>query len=435
MMTVGMGIEQRALVIGLTGPFGSGCSTAAGILESMTPPFNKVRLSAVLRELWKATSDEEPTREQLQELGDGLRAESGLGALVERALAPLEDTKTSITRVVIDGIRNTGEIDYLSDRFGDKFFLLAIYAPDQERWDRVRNDYVRRGLDEQDFRADDKRDQDEETPHGQQVVLCVDRADVFISNSQHLASLQLQRALREKIAGYVALLSGAEPRYPTPDEVLMNMAFSASHATKCLKRRVGAVIVDENGEAISVGFNENPDKIQPCVFEFKECFRDRVRNDHFREKLAGKTVCPECGESIGTIVGPPWRCAKCKANLEEYFFPDRAMKWCTALHAEERAIINARGRNLKDAALYTTAFPCFLCAEKIIQAGIRSIIFAEPYPDILSAELLERASSPIEVQRFEGVRSGSFDRIFGPIQKIMEDKIDEERRETFGVTS
>jgi len=159
----------------------------------------------------------------------------------------------------------------------------------------------------------------------------------------------------------------------------MNVAFSAAHSTRCLKRQVGAVIATERGEPISVGYNENPDKIKPCIEEFKECYRDRIRNEHFAQ-LAGKTNCPACGETISAMVGPPWRCSACQANLERFFFPDRAMTWCTALHAEERAIINAAGRNLEQTVIYTTAFPCFLCAEKILQAGITPGRFCGPVP-------------------------------------------------------
>ena len=333
----------------------------------------------------------------------------------------------SHAKVVLDGIRNTSEIDWLRDHFGDRFFLFAIYASAEVRWDRVRDNYTAAGFDQQDFLNDDARDKGEETPYGQQVELCVDRSDVFLRNSESLSDMQRATQLRERVLEYVNLLTRESPRYPTQDEVLMNVAFSAAHSTRCLKRQVGAVIATQRGEPISVGYNENPDKIKPCIDEFGECYRDRIRNEHFLQ-LANKTVCPKCSEKIPRLIGPPWRCAKCGANLERYFFPDRAMKWCTALHAEERAIINAQGRDLNGAVIYTTAFPC---AEKILQAGIVRIVFADPYPDIYSAELIEHAEPLIEVERFEGVRSGSFDRIFGRIRELKESEVDARRRDAF----
>lgn len=416
------------LVLGVTGPFGSGCSTVARLLEGEEFGFRLIRLSDVLRKA--APKEKKTTRSAMQDLGDALRLSEGLDVLARRALAD-EDTSTAL---VIDGIRNTGEIDYLRTAFGDRFFLIAVYAPAPVRWERVRSDYTSQGLDEQDFLKDDKRDENEETRHGQQVELCVDKADVFLRNSETLSPVERVGHLTEKLRQHVRLLTGEEPRYPSPEEVSMNLAFSSAHSTKCLKRQVGAVITSPTGEPISVGFNENPDSIKPCVFEFGECYRDRVRNDHFAQ-LAGKTVCPVCGDSIAEMVGPPWKCKKCAANLESFFFPDRAMKWCTALHAEERAIINAAGRDLSGAVIYTTAFPCFLCAEKIMQAGITRIVFADPYPDIYSAQLLDHARPRIEVERFEGVRSGIFDRIFGPIREVKEAEVDEKRRRAFDAAS
>jgi hypothetical protein len=41
-------------------------------------------------------------------------------------------------RLVIDGIRNIGETDYLSERFGTGFFLLALECPTSQR-SKVRN--------------------------------------------------------------------------------------------------------------------------------------------------------------------------------------------------------------------------------------------------------------------------------------------------------
>ena len=85
-------------------------------------------------------------------------------------------------RIVIDGIRNLGEIDYLRDRFGHRFFLFALECQKSQRWERLRPVYERAGLTQADFDADDKRDKDEEVRYGQQVQLCVDRSDVLVAN-------------------------------------------------------------------------------------------------------------------------------------------------------------------------------------------------------------------------------------------------------------
>ena len=86
------------------------------------------------------------------------------------------------------------------------------------------------------------------------------------------------------------------------------------------------------------------------------------------------------------------------------------MSLCTAIHAEVAALM-AAGERAKGATLYTTTYPCFQCAEKILHAKIINIVFTEPYPDIRAAERLQEIGQ-VKVERFEGVRSSRFDEIF-----------------------
>jgi hypothetical protein len=45
------------------------------------------------------------------------------------------------------------------------------------------------------------------------------------------------------------------------------------------------------------------------------------------------------------------------------------------------------GRSLKDAVLYCTTFPCHMCAKHIVAAGIKAVVFLEPYPKSLASDL------------------------------------------------
>jgi len=233
--------------------------------------------------------------------------------------------------------------------------------------------------------------------------------------------------LRTKLPEYIDLITGKKPRYARPGEIFMNLAYSAAHGSKCLKRQVGAVIAaappGEMGEIIGQGFNENPAPTRPCVEEPEygadpvrgirgRCFRDIVRIDTFNAYAKSGLRCPVCST---TLTSPPsggrplWKCPKCSTNTEQYFWPERAMTLCTAIHAEVAALAVA-GRRCKEATLYTTTFPCFQCTEKIILAGIKSIVFNEPYPDVRAGQRIDIAG--IELERFDGVRSRRFDEIF-----------------------
>ena len=51
-------------------------------------------------------------------------------------------------------------------------------------------------------------------------------------------------------------------------------------------------------------------------------------------------------------------------------------KYAFVTHSELNAILNYRGGSLAGARLYVSLFPCNECAKAIIQAGIRTIIYA-----------------------------------------------------------
>jgi deoxycytidylate deaminase/dephospho-CoA kinase len=411
-----MTLSSDVRVIGLAGAFGSGCTTASKHLRDARQ-FHRVSLSETLKdEFQKRTSEEgtSVTRAELQRYGDELRETSGPGVLVRLTLdrEGQEEVKTDL--LVVDSIRNTGEVRELQRVFGYRFTLLAVLASPEDRWDRIgTSEYVEQGRSQVDFVEDDQRDRNEETEFGQQVELCIDAADVLVNNTGEVTLARF----KAKVLEFADLIIGTRERHASGDEVNMHMAFSSAHSSKCLKRNVGAVLIDDRGEVVSVGYNENPLGTKPCVeepdYEFR-CFRDIVRNDHFRLLSEKGTRCPSCGDPLPVIAGPPWRCPTClragvKTNLESLFFPDRAMNWCTAIHAEDRAIL-AAGERARGTTLFTTTFPCFQCAEKISNAGVKEICFSEAYPDIHSADRLSKAG--ISLRQFEGVRSSAFERVF-----------------------
>ncbi len=69
------------------------------------------------------------------------------------------------------------------------------------------------------------------------------------------------------------------------------------------------------------------------------------------------------------------------------------------LHAEANAISKlARSNNNSDGAtLYITASPCLECAKLIIQAGIKRVVYAEPYRIKDGLELLRQAHVEVEL--------------------------------------
>jgi dCMP deaminase len=64
------------------------------------------------------------------------------------------------------------------------------------------------------------------------------------------------------------------------------------------------------------------------------------------------------------------------------------------LHAEANAIskIAKSGNSSNGATLYVTTSPCIECAKLIIQAGIKKVVYAEPYRIDDGIQLLKRAN-------------------------------------------
>lgn len=84
------------------------------------------------------------------------------------------------------------------------------------------------------------------------------------------------------------------------------------------------------------------------------------------------------------------------------------------IHAEMAALLDAarRGVAVEQHCLFTTTFPCHNCARHIIGAGVREVIYREPYEKSLASELHEDSvvvdpAEPMEdkmvIRRFVGV--------------------------------
>ncbi|MCP4130178.1 MAG: hypothetical protein GY754_04270 [bacterium] len=91
------------------------------------------------------------------------------------------------------------------------------------------------------------------------------------------------------------------------------------------------------------------------------------------------------------------------------------LDYCRSLHAEENAILNiarfGSSAALSDATIYTTTYPCNLCANKIVQVGIKKVVYLEPYPMPEAKKILEKNN--ITQESFEGVLFNGYFRFKG----------------------
>src|SRR3989344_2625354 len=96
-------------IIGISGAFGSGKSTAADFLSSKG--FIKISLVQFLEEELISQGNKHITRKLLQDLGNNWRDQYGRGILGKKAAEYIQ--KNNLQKVVVEGFRNLGEIEEL----------------------------------------------------------------------------------------------------------------------------------------------------------------------------------------------------------------------------------------------------------------------------------------------------------------------------------
>lgn len=140
---------------------------------------------------------------------------------------------------------------------------------------------------------------------------------------------------------------------PSWDEYFMSIAYLTAKRSTCLRRNVGAVIVQDR-RIVATGYNGAPRGVDHCAE--RGCLR----------------------EELGIPSG-------------------ERHELCRALHAEQNAIIQAAtfGHSIEGATIYITHAPCVICSKMIINAGILRIIVGAEYPDPFAVEILGEAGLKI----------------------------------------
>ena len=118
------------------------------------------------------------------------------------------------------------------------------------------------------------------------------------------------------------------------DKNFINIATEIASASKCVSKKVGAVIV-KDGRILSTGYNGTP---------------------------PGYTNCNQYWNNQYTKEHHEW------SKTYE-------------IHAEMNAIIWAarEGISIKDATIYVTLEPCSECSKNLIASGIRRVVYEKSY--------------------------------------------------------
>ena len=133
---------------------------------------------------------------------------------------------------------------------------------------------------------------------------------------------------------------------PDWDSYFMEIAQVVSKRSTCLRRSVGAVLVKDK-QILSTGYNGTPKGLPHC-------------------------------EEVGCL-------------RQQLHVPSgQNHELCRGIHAEQNAVIQAavHGSSTDGATIYCTHQPCVVCTKILINAGIKRIVYANPYPDKLAEEMM-----------------------------------------------
>lgn len=173
------------MIIGLTGPIGSGKGTVVEILNKLG--FSNITFSDILRDELKKR-DIEITREALREVGNEIRLNEGSEALSKKIISKIKEQGGKYW--VIDGFRNPAEIKEFR-QFTD-FILLGINAGLEARWERTdkrAREHSPKTFEE--FKKVDARDKGVgQEDYGQQGDACFKMADAYIMNNGTVEELE-----------------------------------------------------------------------------------------------------------------------------------------------------------------------------------------------------------------------------------------------------
>jgi deoxycytidylate deaminase len=446
---------SQELVIAMVGPISSGVSTTGELVrDRLAQHFGYaaqpiIKISAIIEEdahrVGRAGSKGMSLLQRvkhLQDTGNALREKYGADYLAKRAVEEINRARTkepsegfekviegaprrpaNLRRVsIIDSLKNEAELNLLRNVYRDVLVVFGVFAPDHVRERRLKD----MGVPEAEIGALLDKDQGEVIPHGQQTRTIFSDADFFIRNDEENRT-RLKRAVNR----FLDLVFDVDIHTPTRAEAAMHEADAVAHRSACMSRQVGAAIVDENGDLISVGWNDVP-KHGGGLYAEDEQWSSQGDHDN-RCFRFGRKICHNDSEK--QIIREELKDSLKKSGIlkddtseskiEEALRGtrlDAVIEFSRAIHAEMEAILSvARDsrHSLVGSTLYTTTYPCHNCARHIVAAGINQVVYIQPYRKSLAVKLHHDAVSEDTREKnhtsflqYEGVAPKHFARLF-----------------------
>ncbi|WP_081042086.1 anti-phage dCTP deaminase [Pseudomonas putida] len=394
--------SDSELVIGLVGAVGTDLRIVSQLISERLKAFHYCTDQIKISSDVIAMLGDEPTAGDEYERIDGFMTEGnrlrkkckdnsvlalGAAAVIGRRRAENAPRRNAY---LINSLKSPHEVQRLRKIYAGGFFLIGVHA-DHER----RHNYLVQDLRLTKSQAADliSRDENESDEYGQHTRDTYHLSDFFISyNGNH-------DALKMQIWRVLDLLFGRPYITPTFDEYAMFMAFSSSLRSGDLSRQVGAVVA-RNHCIVATGANDVPKAGGGLYWPYKNASHAIVDSDDGRDYMRGedsnaaqkKIIIDEIvrilPEALRDTLAPLIRKSTIK-DITEYG---------RVVHAEMEALLSASrsGISVMDSELYCTTFPCHNCAKHMIAAGIKRVIYVEPYPKSKALQFHSDAISTAE---------------------------------------
>ena len=299
------------------------------------------------------------------------------------------------TAYIVRQFKRPEEIDAMRRVYGRKFVQVSVYGSPLDRR-RVIMDKIasfdsspkkdsEREAQAIELIATDANQADEE--NGQRVSDVFHLGDVFVNGiDKDMAAITLRR--------FVRAFFGDNFASPSIDEFGLYTATSASLRSVDLSRQVGAAIFTPLGDIISMGCNEVPkagggnywaDSGELLARDMErgkdanQLRKDEILFDLVDRLSKSKSLSGALNRKKGTQERV--EAIMAKSSMKEAQLLD-IIEFGRMIHAEMSALTDAArlGRSTSGTTLYCTTFPCHLCAKHIVAAGVRRVVFLEPYP-------------------------------------------------------
>lgn len=423
--------EKPELIIGLVGPAGVRLRDVSKVLTEHLKLFDytaeTIRISKLLEECRdydkKRTENGEGNRiVYCQEVALNFRRAINDGAAPAlAAIAEIRKRRAAESSgnpeqprnahaYILDQLKHPKEVELLRQVYGSAFILVAGHAP---RKNRV-NNLAKRLADDDGKNIDGTylskaetiididESQSNDPDLGQNTRDTYPLSDFFVDLTNEGGEGAVRR--------FIDLYFGHPFESPHRKEYAMHQAWAASLRSSDFNRQVGAVIVrHECGpnssflrdlSIVSTGMNEIPRGGGGLYWhDSSPDVRDQrlEANDDDRAKKIKISALAELLERIKDIgwldseqsdKQPIHLAKKLLPSLNRTQFMNIG-EFSRPVHAEMAALIDGarRGVAVQDLSMYVTTFPCHNCAKHIIAAGLKQVIYLEPYPKSRAANL------------------------------------------------